>query len=255
MLKKRLIGIVTVKNGLAVQSFGYSRYLPLGRPEIIVQTLDRWGVDEILVQCIDRTIAESGPDFNILDKICRMGITTPLIYAGGIRNVMDAKNVIKNGADRVMVDFVLHHDPAIVKNIALELGTQALIANILIRNLEEVSLMLNYRSGEEKPLAESITCLPIDWVSEILITDWLNEGISGAFSLDVLKIISLIKKPVICFGGISTVEQIKNLLDISEVVAVGIGNFLNYKEHALQLFKNKIVGASIRPSYYEIHRY
>ena len=138
-----------------------------------------------------------------------------------------------------MVDFVLHHDPAIVKNIALELGTQALIANILIRNLEEVSLMLNYRSGEEKPLAESITCLPIDWVSEILITDWLNEGISGAFSLDVLKIISLIKKPVICFGGISTVEQIKNLLDISEVVAVGIGNFLNYKEHALQLFKNK----------------
>ena len=97
--------------------------------------------------------------------------------------------------------------------------------------------------------------MPIDWVSEILITDWLNEGISGAFSLDVLKIISLIKKPVICFGGISTVEQIKNLLDISEVVAVGIGNFLNYKEHALQLFKNKIVGASIRPSYYEIHRY
>ena len=50
MIRKRLIGVITVKGGWAVQSFGYARHLPLGRPEILAENLDRWGADEILVQ-------------------------------------------------------------------------------------------------------------------------------------------------------------------------------------------------------------
>ena len=49
MLKKRIIGSITVLNGWAVQSIGYSQYLPLGRPSVIAENLDRWGADEILI--------------------------------------------------------------------------------------------------------------------------------------------------------------------------------------------------------------
>ena len=52
MLKKRLAGLITVLDGWAVQSIGYKKYLPLGRPEIIAENLERWGVDEILVLSI-----------------------------------------------------------------------------------------------------------------------------------------------------------------------------------------------------------
>ena len=55
MIKKRIIGTVVVKNGIAVQSFSYGKYLPLGKPEIIIKNLDRWGVDEILINVIDRS--------------------------------------------------------------------------------------------------------------------------------------------------------------------------------------------------------
>jgi cyclase len=51
---KRLVGVITVKDGWAVQSIGYRRHLPMGRPEVVAENLDRWGVDEILLQCIDR---------------------------------------------------------------------------------------------------------------------------------------------------------------------------------------------------------
>ena len=60
MLRKRLIAVVTVLDGLAVQSFGYQRYLPLGKPECLVENLDRWGVDEIFVQVIDRSARNLG---------------------------------------------------------------------------------------------------------------------------------------------------------------------------------------------------
>lgn len=43
MLKKRLIGVVTVKNGWAVQSFGYRRHLPLGVPKFWFRTLTAGG--------------------------------------------------------------------------------------------------------------------------------------------------------------------------------------------------------------------
>jgi cyclase len=37
MLRKRLVGMVTVRDGWAVQSIGYARYLPLGRPAVMVE--------------------------------------------------------------------------------------------------------------------------------------------------------------------------------------------------------------------------
>ena len=101
MLKKRLIGVVTVKNGWAVQSFGYRKYLPLGKPECLVENFDRWGADEILVQVIDRSLTERGPDFELLEKLGRLGLGTPLIYGGGIRNVEEGMKVIQSGADRL----------------------------------------------------------------------------------------------------------------------------------------------------------
>ena len=107
MLKKRLIGVVIVKDGWAMQSFGYRRYLPLGRPEVMVQNLDRWGADEILIQCIDRSAYGLGPDLDVLDKISKLSIATPLIYAGGICGREDAVKVVKHGADRIMVDAIV----------------------------------------------------------------------------------------------------------------------------------------------------
>ena len=64
MIKKRLIGAVIVKNGWAVQSFGYNKYLPLGRPSILIKNLNRWGADEILVNVIDRSHKNLGPDLD-----------------------------------------------------------------------------------------------------------------------------------------------------------------------------------------------
>ena len=127
MLKKRVIGSIIVKNGWAVQSIGYESYLPLGRPEIIAENLDRWGADEIIIQCIDRTKGALGPDFKTIESIASKGITTPLIYAGGIASSLDCIKVIKSGADRIAVDEMLRSSPSDLKKAASILGSQAIV--------------------------------------------------------------------------------------------------------------------------------
>lgn len=251
MLNKRLIGVVTVKNSWAVQSFGYNRYLPLGKPEVLVQNLDRWGADEILLQCIDRSYSAIGPDFELLKKVSDLGITTPLIYSGGIRDRDDALKVVSFGSDRVMIDALIKDSPAKVEEMARVLGVQAVIANLPIRNSPEGLLLLDYRNGQEMPLAEMAKLLPLEWISELMLTDWRHEGQFEAFSMQLLAAGDLLQKPLICFGGISTTYQIRSLLANDPVVAIGVGNFLNYREHAIQDLKKDLVGAAIRPPHYE----
>lgn len=251
MLKKRLIGVVTIKNGWAVQSFGYHRYLPLGKPECLVENLDRWGADEILVQSIDRSGAGVGPDYELLGKLARLGLSTPLIYGGGIRTVEDGVKVIQSGADRVIVDALLHDELPAVKALSEQLGAQAVIAALPLaigsRGLE----WLDYRSGISTPIGDALAeTIKQGIISEAMLTDWKHEGMPSGFESALIDLFPDNKVPLIAFGGINRVEQIRELLARPNVAAIAIGNFLSYREHAVQGFKEGLASAALRPPTY-----
>lgn len=251
MLKRRLMAVVTVRDGWAVQSFGYRRHLPLGKPEVLVENLDRWGADEILVQCIDRSRSGAGPDFEVIRRIGSLGIATPIVYAGGIRNREDAVKVVSCGADRLMIDAMLRDAPGDVEAVARDLGIQAVIAHLPVRSARQGLLALDYRSGQESSLDALAARLPLEWISELMLTDWTHEGQPEGFDAALLAAGYLVNKPLLCFGGISTARQIQKLMSDPRVVATGIGNFLSYREHAVQALKRELEGVAIRPPHYE----
>ncbi len=252
MLKKRLIGMVTVKNGWAVQSMGYKRYLPLGKPECLIENLDRWGVDEILVQVIDRAMHGGGPDFVLLEKIARLGLETPLIYGGGICTIQNGVLAIQAGADRLVVDALLHDEPSIVHGLSERLGAQAIIAVLPVaRDIDRVE-WLDYRTGRSSPIStEVISLIETGAVSEILLIDWRHEGYPHAFDQGLASNFPLKNVPLIVFGGISDSIQIAELLQMKNVVAATVGNFLNYREHAAQKLKEALFDIAVRSPAYE----
>lgn len=255
MLKKRFIAVVTIKNSHAVQSFGYNNYLPLGKPDVIVKNLDRWGVDEIILQCIDRSSSNLGPDFEVLNKISKIGISTPIIYGGGIRNADDASKVVSNGADRILLDALLYSPKNELEIIADKLGVQAIMANIPIRQDGEYYLALNYQTKIESRFNKFIDKISLHLISEVLITDWCNEGKKESFNIKLLEISDLIEKPLIFFGGISSKLTINKILNNFKTVGFGIGNFLNYQENAVQKLKLNISNQIIRPPYFHNEEY
>ena len=251
MVKKRLVGVVTVKNGWAVQSFGYQKYLPLGKPECLVENLDRWGVGEILIQVIDRSSNEAGPDYELLDTIAHLGLGTPLIYGGGINSVEDGVKVIQSGADRIVVDSLLHTDLSVIEFLGECLGRQAVIASLPMAVEDNELKLLNYRTKTMSTInGDLLALIKQGTISEILLTDWSNEGNTLGFNKDLVELFPYDNVPLITFGGISSTEQMQELLDFPNVVAVSIGNFLSYKEHAVQKFKDALEHTSLRPSFY-----
>jgi imidazole glycerol-phosphate synthase subunit HisF len=250
LLKKRLIGVVTVKDGWAVQSFGYRRYLPLGKPEWLVENLDRWGADEILVLCIDRSSRMVGPDFTLLEKLGGMGLGTPVIYGGGISSVEDGLKVIQAGADRIALDSLLHDSLRVLDELGQQLGLQALVASVPLRWQDDGVKWHDYRKRRDLALTVLARVLERGVVSELLVIDCAHEGQAAGFDAGLLDALPDLNMPVLAFGGISRVEQMRSLLTRPGVAAVCIGNFLSYHELAFQQIKKTLASSELRPAMY-----
>jgi imidazole glycerol-phosphate synthase subunit HisF len=255
VLKKRLIGVITVRDGWAVQSFGYSRYLPLGRPECIAENLDRWGVDEIVVLCIDRSRKGLGPDLALVRRLGELGLSTPLTYGGGVRASEDATAVIQSGADRLCVDALLRRNPETVRQIATLVGAQAVIGVLPLSLEKGVLCVRDHVAGTVQPLTtQDLSLFGDRVVSEALIVDWRNEGRADSFDTRLVAGFPLQGVPVIAFGGISEPKQLSLLLSDEKVVAAAVGNFLAYREHAVQQLKGALGDSPIRPATFAADR-
>lgn len=252
MLKKRLVGVVTVKDGWAVQSFSYKRFLPLGKPECLVENLDRWGADEILVQVIDRSNENSGPDFELLDRLGGLGLATPLIYAGGIRSESDGVKLIQSGADRIVVDTLLHKDLSEVRGIADRLGAQAVIASLPLSWQGNSLMWLNHRTQHSSLISDDVlNLIASNVVSEVFISDWKNEGHPAGFNQKLIEEFPLHDVSIIAFGGLSECTQVRALLQFMNVSAIGVGNFLSYGELVVQKYKETLTDMPLRAATYE----
>ncbi|APE46390.1 hypothetical protein BO996_00215 [Delftia sp. HK171] len=246
MLRKRLIAVVTVRNGWAVQSFGYHRYLPLGRPECLVENLDRWGADEILVQCMDRSTRGLGPDLELLSRLGRIGLRTPLVYGGGISTADQAVRVIHTGADRIMLDHGLCRAAGAVRQMSSRLGAQALIACVPVE-FQPTLLHYDYAARKTLPFSQDLLQLLSDRVlSEVMLTDRRQDGGTTELEPSQLAKLPWTGAPLILFGGFTDPQRSRRFLEHEAVAAIAVGNTLSYHEHAYQHYKQVMNSGSLR---------
>ena len=201
MLKKRIIGVVNIKDGFAVQSFGFNKYLPLGKPECLIENLDRWGADEILLNIMDLSSKSLGPDLRLLEKIANLGIETPLIYSGGIRSVEDGRQVIQTGADRICVTNLLLDNPLTVLKLSELIGLQGVIGAIPVGIDENGTYLFNYIKKSTTYFNDLPFVIDPSLVSELLLIDYKSEGYKKSFNENIVNHYKALKIPLILFGA------------------------------------------------------
>ena len=247
MVKKRIIGVITIRDDTAVQSFGYNRYLPLGKPEFLAVNFDRWGVDEILLLDINRTQKFKSPNIELIQRIASSGISTPVIYGGGIMTEEHAVNVIRHGADRLVIDGLINSDFNRIAKITESLGAQAIIAGLPLTYINKKIHHHDYIRKNENILDfQKIQKLSSNLVSELLIVDPINEGMVGSYDENLIDAFCDMSLSLIAFGGVGVSTKANLLLGRKNVAGIAIGNQLNYEEHAIQHLRQKITNANIR---------
>jgi cyclase len=232
---KRLIGVVPVINGMAVQSFGFSRYLPIGNPLTVVENLDRWQVDEILLLCLDRSSKNLGPAFDLVESMSSLKLVTPLTYMGGIRDADDAAKIISFGADRIAIETLFFDAPREACLIAERIGKQAVIRGLsLIYDSQDNEIKrFDAKNRSVEKISDDLYQSEMQQhFSEILVLDAKNDGGVDSFDQRLVDKLSQSFSQLICFGGVSSNKQVKCLLQHSCVSAVAVGNVLSHSELA-----------------------
>jgi len=248
MLRKRLLGAVVVRQGWAVQSFGYRRWLPLGKPECLVENLDRWGADGIVVLAIDR--GDKGPDLELIERLGAQGLSTPLTYGGGLATEAHARAAVRAGAERLVLDSVLCNSPQAVGAMASAVGVQALVAALpMLQNATGEVLHMQHRTGSQGPLTAPIRELIAgEQVSEVLVIDAAGEGGGQGFNPALMQTVEAhTSLPLMAFGGLAQTGQIRSLLSRPQLAGVVVGNALQYREHAIGQLKAELTDQPLRP--------
>jgi imidazole glycerol-phosphate synthase subunit HisF len=253
MAFKRLVGVIAIKDGQVVKSYGYRSWRPAGRLMTALRNLDRWLADEILILDISR---RDYINLEAIEEIHRARISTPLTYGGGIFSAEDLDTLMAAGCERFIVERMLFRSPDQIFQLADKVGAQALIASLPLasRGNGRWQVDPNYAAHlgvattdlDMDAICDRCNALP---VSEVLVIDSENEGCAGQFSLysegDAFPLASL-QKGIIWFGGID--ERIAaSLLKLPASVAVGIGHLNLEKELAIKrvrqyLLKNSCSG-------------
>lgn len=238
MLKKRIVGVINVAEGKAVQTLKFSNKRVTGDPLIVLENLDRWGTDEILIQVIDRSKYDLGPDFDLIQKMKSLQIGTPLIYAGGVRTAKEGAKIIKEGFDRLAINSMLFNKENELQKLSYIIGAQGIIASLPLKLIKDDVVVFDYILKKNIHLTKTIKRLLVtDIISEILILDVDNDGGKNSFNPKLIYKFPVQGLKLIPFGGISDVSQMSSLLKFSEVSGLGLGNVLYHKEHQLQKIK------------------
>jgi cyclase len=236
MTKKRVIAVIIVKDGWTVQSIGFGRYRPVGRPEIAARFFSSWGADEIIMLDIEASRQRRVIDTALIERIASQ-VHVPLTAGGGIRSVDDVRRIVQAGADKVTMNLAAFEDFAAIRNAARAFGNQCIIGVMDARRGLAGGHEVYVESGSKGTglgAREYALRLAEFGVGEILIQSIDNDGMGCGYDLDLIDAVGgAVGCPVIALGGAGHPEHLRAALSRPHVSAAGAANFFHYTEHAI----------------------
>lgn len=240
MLKQRLVAFLPIRNGVVVQSIGYNRYLPVGKPRIAVEFLNQWGIDEIILVDIEATRLGRRVDVEMVRDVARYCFV-PLTVGGGVRSVPDMRAIIQSGADKISINAGAFFAPELITQGAETFGSQCIIVSMDVRRNTSGAPEVFLNSGREATGVH-----PVDFAQkverlgagEILLNSIDRDGSKAGYDLDLAhEIARTVPIPIIICGGVGHPEHFAEGLRVPNVSAVAAGNFFHFSEHSATIAK------------------
>ena len=215
-----------------MQSIGFNRYLPVGNPEVAVEFLNSWGVDEIVVLEIEKTI-----DVELVSRLAKKSFV-PLAVGGGIQSVEHMRELIAGGADKLVINTAAKEDPGLITQAAAVFGDQCIVVSIDVHEGD---------AGVTEAVTRAIEATK-NGAGEILIRSIERDGSKKGYDLLLTQAVAgAVSVPVIAVGGCGSAAHIKEALDAG-AEAAAVGNILHFSEHSVITLKQqlKAMGVPVR---------
>ena len=114
MLAKRIIPCLDVKDGRVVKGINFVNLRDAGDPVESASAYSREGADEIVFLDITASIEQRKAILAVVRKTAEQ-VFIPLTVGGGIRDIEDARLLLRSGADKVSINTAAVEQPNLIK--------------------------------------------------------------------------------------------------------------------------------------------
>ncbi|MBI3126015.1 MAG: imidazole glycerol phosphate synthase subunit HisF [Candidatus Tectomicrobia bacterium] len=236
MLKKRIIGCLIVRDGIVVQSINFRSYLPVGRPKIAVEYLNRWSIDEIAVLDITAGRNGDGPNVRLVKEVSDRCFV-PLTAGGGIRSLRHVEMLIQGGADKISVNTAALETPELITEVANAFGSQSVIVSIDAvsdgRGGHRVWSFRERRALDATPV-EHARRAEGRGAGEILLNSVDRDGSKAGYDIGLVgELASKVGIPVIALGGAGHPRHFAEVFQKTAAAAAAAANYFHFTEHSV----------------------
>jgi cyclase len=199
-LATRVIPTILCRGRQQVKGKRFDSWRSVGLAAQAVRIHNARGVDEICLLDVGATTDGRGPDLSLVEELSEV-VFSPLAVGGGVTSLQDVRDLLKAGADKVVIGTMgFSMIPNVVKEVSDAVGRQALVVAVDVRKRDVHTHCGRHACGMD-PVAYA-KHLEKDGAGEILLTSIDREGTMEGYDIDLIReVSSAVDIPVIAHGG------------------------------------------------------
>jgi cyclase len=210
----RLIPCLDVAAGRVVKGVQFEGLRDVGDPVELGAHYSDEGADELVFLDVKATLEHRATLIELVRRLSDR-LSIPFTVGGGVRSVADAAALLEAGADKVSVNTAALERPALITELAEQLGTQAVVVAIDAARGEVRS------HAGTRPTGRGA----VEWAveagergaGEILLTSIDADGTRLGYDLIWTgRVVDAVTIPVIASGGAGSARHVAEVLEISQ---------------------------------------
>jgi cyclase len=250
----RVIPCLDVDAGRVVKGVNFVGLRDAGDPVELAARYDAEGADELVF--LDITASSDGRETMVeLARRTAEEVFIPFTIGGGIRQVDDARRLLRVGADKVSLNTAAVDRPGLITELSREFGAQAVVVAIDARRREDGSGHEVFVHGGRTPTGRDAVAWAEEAVSlgagEILLTSMDRDGTKVGFDLALTRAISeAVTVPVIASGGVGSLGHLVEGVVEGRADAVLAASIFHFGQHTIREAKEALAaaGVAVRPA-------
>lgn len=219
-------------------------------PVELAARYDAQGADELVF--LDITASSDGRD-TMIDVVSRTAeeVFIPFTVGGGIRELSDARALLRAGADKISVNTSAVQRPQVIADIADEFGSQCVVCAIDAKwdatTHQWMVFLHGGRTATELNAIEWAVAAVSLGAGEILLTSMDRDGTRDGFDIGLTRAVSdAVGVPVIASGGVGTLAHLSDGVIEGGATGVLAASIFHFGEHTIGDAKRDMASRGIR---------
>ncbi len=231
MFRPRIIPVLLLKNLGLVKSIKFKNYRYIGDPINAVKIFNDKKADELIF--LDITATKENRTIS-LDFVYKVGdeANMPFGVGGGIRDLKAIKEILKYGAEKVVLNTIAAESPDFVKAAAEEFGSSTIVVCIDVKRNMFGKYQVVYKNASKKckyTPVEFATLMEEKGAGEIIIQSVDRDGTYTGYDLDLIKlIVEAVTIPVVALGGANDYSDLRAAYLNAGASALAAGSIFVY---------------------------